>query len=100
MSFIADWWNHKFQKQDPDKVLALYRDVFGTAAGRQIIMYWVDEILMKPPVSHDPYEAIHWKAQCHVIRDIINALDAAEHPDKYRQEPAKPRHVVGGPIGR
>jgi hypothetical protein len=98
IDFITQWFNDKFRKVEPDEVVNLTKAVFGDHGGQKLLRYYVDTILMKPPRTFDPYECMAWQGKCALIVDVITLVDAAENPDKYRQEQAKPRHVVGGRI--
>jgi hypothetical protein len=70
----------------------LYRAVFATQQGRELIELWIEQIMFANPRSTDPNECIAFAVKCAFIEDIVKALDKAENPGKY-QDMDKPPAV-------
>ena len=98
MNFIESWWRNKFQKRDDARIRQLGMSTFNTVSGQELLQAYMDEILMCPPNSTDPYVICDWKARCSMVTDIIKALDAANDPAKYQQPPRNVRPIIGGRV--
>jgi hypothetical protein len=99
MKFLQTWWNSKFRKREPDRIMAMQAATFTTPQGNDTLMYWMENINLKPPDSVDPYVINHWHAQCKFVSDLINMVEVVNFPEKYRTEQRKPRPIIGGSLG-
>lgn len=88
---IRDWLRTMFPQRrltpsegDIRGAQELYRQVFGSQAGRELIEFWIEQIVFSNPRSTDPNECIRYAAQCAFVEDIVKALDKADHPQKYQ----------------
>lgn len=84
MSFFRKWLTFKWQRHDRAAPGELTQSVFASENGFELLYAWVDNVLLDPPRTSDPNEALIYTAQAAFIVDVIKALDQVQHPDKYK----------------
>lgn len=92
MTLIRQWLATMFPKRrlmpaptDIRQAQELYRNVFNTQPGRELIELWIETVMFTNPRVTDANECIAYAVKCAFIEDIVKALDKATYPNKYEQ---------------
>jgi len=86
MRTFARWLANKWERSEQKELENAYRVTFDNVYGRIVLHHWLNNIYCQYSQSTDPIELATHNGRRSVIHEILEALDMAEHPDKYQAE--------------
>lgn len=87
-SRFMSWLTHRWRPVQPDPLRQSYRVTFSTLHGQQVLQHLLDSVYCQVYEGTDPQAALVQNARRSVIHEILQNIDMAESPDKYRMEVA------------
>jgi hypothetical protein len=80
-TFDSWWRNSRWKKQQDDaQLLEAYRETFATDFGKIVLNHLLGSIYCSTYEGNDPTLALVHNARRGVIEEILQNIDAAEHP--------------------
>ena len=89
MKPIVDWLTTKWRRPaqpelEPARLLHAYGVTFGSPQGQVVLQHLLDQIYCTVYEGRDPIEAAHHNGRRSVVHEILESVDQAEAPGKYR----------------
>lgn len=83
MKTLTQWMQRKWLRiVEPDLVQA-YHVTFSTLQGQRVLQHLLDSVYFTVYEGTDPMIALVHNSRRSVIQDILENIDAGEHPSKY-----------------
>lgn len=83
---FSEWLAGKWRREFSAEALAEdYRAIFSTEPGRRVLRHWLDTVYCRIYEGNDPQELWQHEAQRAFVHQILENIDMAERPEKYRQ---------------
>lgn len=86
MTRLRDWLGRKWQRRPDPGLLEAYRATFASMAGQMVMQHLMDGVYCKIYEGKDPIEGAHHNGRRSVVQEILENIDMAENPAKYKTE--------------
>lgn len=84
MRRFTEWLSQKWGRKEDANLAESYRATFDTFHGRLVLKHLLDNVYCTVYEGKDPIEMAVHDGRRSVIHEILEALDLAEHPEKYQ----------------
>jgi hypothetical protein len=85
MRAFRDWLTTKWRREEDRAALAqAYGATFATTEGQRVLRHLLDGVYCTVYEGRDPIEAAHHNGRRAVVQEILENVDLAEAPAKYR----------------
>lgn len=84
LTAVRRWLARKWQPPDTAQLLQDHLEVFGSPAGRRLLSHWLDRVYCTVYEGTDPRQATLHEGRRSFVQELLENLDHAETPDKYR----------------
>src|SRR3990170_2289347 len=89
MKPIVDWLTTKWRRPaqpelEPARLLHAYGVTFGSPQGQVVLQHLLDQVYCTVYEGTDPQAALVHNARRSVVHEILESVDQAEAPGKYR----------------
>jgi hypothetical protein len=81
-NILKRWLSYKWSRPDPT-LLQAYHATFSAFDGQRVLNHLLDNVYFKVYEGTDVQGAVIHNARRSVVQDILETLDAAEHPTKH-----------------
>lgn len=81
---IEAWLGRMWERAPDPGLLQAYRVTFSTLHGQQVLTHLVDSVYCTVCEGTDPIALATHNGRRTVVQEILENLDMAERPDKYR----------------
>lgn len=90
---LRAWLQRKWSHALDPSLAESYRIVFGGLHGERVLQHLLDQVYCTVYEGHDPVELAKHAGRRSVVHELLENLDMAEQPDKYRvSERKEPAH--------
>lgn len=91
---IREWLKHPWREQVPKDLLDAYNITFSGYHGEKVLQHLLDNVYCTVYIGTDPIELASHNARRSVVQDVLQILDQARDPVKYRIEVDNGRDVA------
>jgi len=84
MRRISEWLTHKWSRELPDSLAQDYQMTFSTPQGQRVLQHLMDYVYCTVYKGKDPIEMAIQNGRRSLVQEILENLDVAESPEKYR----------------
>ncbi len=95
---FIEWFQHRWVTPD-DTIARDYQATFGTLSGQRVLQHLLDNVYCTIYEGNDPNGPMILNARRSVIHEILQTLDAVEHPQKYVVPVADTTNILEVPNG-
>jgi hypothetical protein len=86
---VRQWLTRKWSREAGPTLAESYRVTFTGLHGERVLQHLMDGVYCSVYEGKDPIEAAHHNGRRSVVQEILENLDLAEQPQKYRVESEK-----------
>ena len=83
-AILANWLGVRWQRTTDPSLLASYQATFGNLHGHRVLTHLMDSVYCTVCESTDPIALATHNGRRSLVQEILENLDMAERPDKYR----------------
>lgn len=80
---FREWFRHRWVGID-ETIFRTYQATFSTFEGQRVLQHLLDTVYCTVCLSNDPVELAAHNARRALVHEILENIDEAENPDKYR----------------
>lgn len=81
---FAEWLRHPWRIQESKDLLDAYNITFSGLHGQRVLQHILDNVYTTVYIGTDPVELAYHNARRSVVQDILQMLDRARAPEKYK----------------
>ena len=85
---FAHWFTQKWRSDAPEQLLEDYRLTFSSLHGQRVLQHLLDNVYCQICHSNDPEDLAAHNGRRSVVQEILENVDRAERPTRYRVEVA------------
>ena len=83
MPALVRWMKHRWMVYTHPELLRAYEVTFNSLHGQMVLQHLLDSVYCDVSSTTSPEDALVHNARRSVVQEILENLDAAEHPQKY-----------------
>ena len=84
MRRFTEWLIHRWSRKLNPDLAECYRAVFSSLHGRRLLQHWLDQVYCTVYEGQNVHELWMHNARRAFVQEILENIDMAEFPDKYR----------------
>lgn len=84
MRRLTEWLTRKWDRRPHSSLAQDYQVTFSTEHGRRVLTHLLDAVYCQVYEGCDPIEAAMHNGRRSLVQEILENIDVAESPEKYR----------------
>lgn len=96
MRVFKRWFTRKWVELLHPNLVRSYYLTFSSMDGQQVLQHLLDHVYCTVYYGTDPNEALAHNARRSVVQEILENIDAGEHPSKYQKD-VQPQEILNAP---